>query len=359
MSFDIKAKEVHYNKYYVKEVNLDPKTKDTEYNYNVPYSSKLIIDFTGKDINNIILNTLRRVIFDDIPTYAFASNLIVISQNSSVFNNDMMRNRLEQLPIPNIDNDLFFLEEKYWNTDIVSSLATGLREKHDKEKIIELYVNAKNTTKNILNVTTNDIKFFEETKEVNKYNKKCPIMLVQLRPNETFQCSMKAILGIGQQNNIWAAGNSYIDDHTTDDVKGEFINKDTDKTRITFTIESLGQLTEYDIFDKACNFIVSKLKTIKTTINQMVKNGEIVPESKNIILVLDNEDHTIGALVNDAFQDHPDITFSGVSKPDHFVRSIRFKIKGKSMLINIMLEQIDQLISKYEYIKILVKKFVK
>ena len=42
---------------------------------------------------------MSRIILEDIPTYAFNLNNINISKNSSVYNNDYMRNRIENLPL--------------------------------------------------------------------------------------------------------------------------------------------------------------------------------------------------------------------------------------------------------------------
>ena len=66
------------------------------------------IRFEGKSINYIIINTLRRIILNHIPTYAFEYKSIDINQNTSVYNNNYMKNRIEMFPIPNIENNLDF-----------------------------------------------------------------------------------------------------------------------------------------------------------------------------------------------------------------------------------------------------------
>lgn len=353
--FDIKIEEVAKNTYHVVEKNLldNPKT-NPEYNYTVPVSSKLQLKLTGADVNNIIVNTIRRVLIDDIPSYAFCSDLIKITDNTSVFNNDMMRVRLEQLPVINVELDAFFLENKYWkNVDY----SDPKRNKHPKEKMIELSVTAYNDTNSVKNITTNHIKFYEDGEEIpQKYNKDCPILLVQLRPAETFKCSMRAAIGIGLRNNIWSAvSNAYYDDNTTNSKTGEFIT--TKGTDILFTVESLGQFDEYDCLIKACKFIKKKLEDIKNDITTKVQS-KLIPDTREMIFVFENEDHTIGQLINDAFQDHPNIMYSGVSKSDHFVRSIKITIVSDNTIkspYKAMVEQIDMLKNKYEYIE---KQFV-
>ena len=99
-------------------------------------TSKLELEFDGTDMNHIIVNTLRRVSFDDIPIYAFA--YINIEHNNSVFNNDMMKIRLNQLPIYNIDTDMYFLHPTYWE---IVDYDNKNRLKHEKEIAIEGIIN--------------------------------------------------------------------------------------------------------------------------------------------------------------------------------------------------------------------------
>ena len=65
-------------------------------------ANHLHINFKGKSINHVVLNTLRRIMLEDIPCLSFNSELIEIIKNSSVYNNDYMRNRLENLPLINM-----------------------------------------------------------------------------------------------------------------------------------------------------------------------------------------------------------------------------------------------------------------
>jgi len=302
-------------------------------------SSKLVLEFKGKDNALVLLNTLRRVAMDDIPTYAFCSDMIKITDNTTIFNNDFMKLRLSQLPILDTELDIYYLDQIYWKEIDYSD---PKRAKHSSEKQIEIAVNIYNDTSNIRNVTTNDIHYYEEGKELNKYNKNCPILLIQLRPAESFKCTLKAALGVGDRDNIWAAaGNVYYDDFTTDDIKGESIENDTN--RINLTIESQGQYDEYILLIKCCNYVVKKLDDIKNELHKKFTSKEI-KESQEIIIILDGEDHTMGQLLNYSFQNHPDIIYSGVAKPDHLVKSIRFKISCSDKIktpLKPMYEQIE------------------
>lgn len=347
-NIDIKIDQINRIKYHVVTKNLTEKN-DTNYSYKVPISSKLVLEFKGKDNANVIINTLRRVVLDDIPTYAFCSDLIKITENNTIFNNDYMRLRLSQLPVLNVDFEPFYLDQKYWlNVDY----SDPKRNKHPQEKQIDIAINVYNDTNQVKNITTNDIHYYEDGVEMNKYNKECPILLVQLRPAETFKCSMKACLGVGDRDNIWAgASAAYYDDLTTDEITGNQIeNKDN---RTIFTIESQGQYDEYVLLIKACKFIIKKINDVRDELEKRHKNKEIV-DGKELIIVLDGEDHTLGQLMNYMFQNHPDIESSGMGKPDHSIKSIRFKIacsdKLKTPLVA-MYEQMDHIIELYTIIE--------
>ena len=270
--------------------------------------SKLTLKMSGKKATCILANTFRRIALDDIPTYAFA--YVNIEQNTSILNNDMMNLRLKQLPIYDMECPVIFLHPKYWQDVNYSDLN---REKHESEKSIEAIINSTNTTNNVLNVTTDDIKYYVDNEEIQypARNKKEPILLLQLRPSETFKCQMKGCLGVAECDNMWSAANiAYYEE------------KDGD---ILFSIESANQISEYEIMRKACKLIKLKLHGIENEIKNRLAIKEI-EHTQIIFFDLINEDHTMGNLINDELQNHKDIVFAGISKPDHLIKQIRFKI---------------------------------
>ena len=304
-------------------------------------ASWLTLLFSGKDFNIKLANSLRRACSNNIPTFAIPQELITIELNTSVaFNNDYMKLRLAQLPVYGLDPDLYFLAEKYWNKDTVN-YADPKREKHPKEKSIEFYINSHNNSSMITNVTTNDIKMFIDGELINPYNKKYPMLLIKLRPNDRFKCHMKAVLGVGERNVIWAgARNVYYDE------------KNTSKNEILFTIEGNGQCHEYDTLLKACKFLIKKYTDLRTDLNKKFKSKEILPK-KVIYLKLDKEDYTIAEPLNYELQDHKNIIMSGLSRPDHLVRSIQIKVESDENIdspIPAILECIDAVTNKFMHI---------
>lgn len=336
----------------VEKVNrriVNSKINGTNYSIKRVLTSKLTLEFSGKNNNNVLVNTIRRVSLNHIPIYAFPSEMIKITENNSIYNNDYMRLRLSQLPIMNTELELFTLEPTYWNNVDYSDTR---RKIHPSEKRIEIAINVYNNTNQIKNVTTNDIYYTEDGEEMIKYNQECPILLIRLRPSETFKCTMRAALGVGLVNDIWAsAANVYYNDHTTDDIKGNFIeNKDN---KITFSIESQGQFDEYDILIKSCKYIINKLNDIEKNFVMRLNSNEITNTDK-VKIVLDGEDHTIGQLLNYYFQDHREILYSGVSKPDQLHDSIIFTTVCTNKIKNpivAMIEQIKYVKDIYESIQ--------
>lgn len=294
--------------------NIDIHVKEISYTkQNKFISSQLVLEFSGKDSNSVIANTFRRVSYDDIPTYAF-EYVDIQHNNSKAFDNDFMRDHLRQLPIYDIKNNMHYLDPIYWqNVDYYNKN----REKHPEDKLsMEITINKYNNTNELMSVTTKDMEYRVDDKLIEYPNRNPdePILLIELLPNQTFKCHMKGCLGVGERDSIWFASKVCF-----------YKLYDDNPNKIQFTIEATGQMSEYEILVKCCRLIKLKLKSIATEIEQRVASKEI-KIAQTIFIELINEDHTIGSLINNALQDHPHIAFSGVSKPDHLVKQIKFKI---------------------------------
>lgn len=275
-------------------------------------ASQLILQFSGKSVNSTLVNTFRRLCLDYVPTYAFCNETITIERNTSIFNNDYMKLRLNQLTMPKIMNDIMYLEDKYWY-DVDYSNPT--REKHPADnKILEFYVTHKNNTKENLNVDTTSMKIFENSVEIERFDKKFPSLIVQLRPGEEFSCRAVAVLGVGKRNNIWSAiATAYYDRQ--------------EETNFKFTIESQGQYDEYEILYKACEIIKNKLMYVKKDIINKHDTDEVKSGTK-LLLRIQNEDHTIGNIINEYLQSNKNIVYAGLSKPDLLVNEIVIKFES-------------------------------
>ncbi len=323
--------------------NLDIKIKEIKYQkHDDLLGSYLTLEFSGSDINTKFVNALRRVSMDDIPIYGFPAELINIEANTTIFNNDYMRLRLSQLPIFDVDSNLDYLERKYENTGLNFNDINYV--KYEKQKLIEVYINSYNNTPENMNITTNDINYLEDGEPVEKYSKKYPILLVQLRPNETFKAHMKAGLSNGMRSNIFAsASNCYYDE---------------EDGKILFTLESQGQLNEYKILEKSCRYILKKLDDFKENFEEKLKQSKEYEKNSTLLFEFDNEDHTMGEILNTVFQDNPKILFSGLSKMSPLERKIRIKIASEDSTnpLEYMIDSVQYLVNVYNQILKEVKK---
>ena len=319
MSIDINVKQIHKQPF----ENLR--------------SSQLKLEITGKTTNVSLINALRRICINDIPTYAACKKSITIDKNTSIFDNDYMKLRLSQLTIPDIQVNIPFLEDKFWK-DVDFGDPNRLKDPND-DKIIELYVNVTNETNNNFNVTTNHIKLYLNGEEIKRFDPKFPLLIIQLKPNDTFSCRCIHVLGIGKLNNIWTGGNIYYEYDKEEDHK------------YIFTLESQGQMDEYELLYKACIIIKEKTDIIR------FKLKDITTSETNLRIELWDEDSTMGELINTYLQDHDKVQFSGGKKPNLLIDmySITYVTNAKKPL-EPFYETLDFIDSIADY---LLKKFDK
>ena len=329
---DIDVKEVHYNK------------------KSGIKSSELCLRFTGKDCNFKILSTLRRVTQNNIPTYAFNFQNIDIQENTcTAFNNDYMKLRLSQLPIYNVSPELSFLHPRYWKN---INFADTTREKYSEEKNIKIYINSHNNSNEIKPVTTKDIKVYINDEQVEMYDPNAPILIILLRPNDTFKCMATSSLAVGEMHTTYCACSNAWDTYENDDKdNGETVFKEGH-----LFMKSRGGQSEYSILNKSCDYLIKKFSDIKLEVDRKVKSKEIDSTANDLVLVLDDEDHTIGEIINYELQDLA--LFSAVSKPDHNIRSVTLKIEtdGKKKPCELIEEACDILTQKIKKIQSLIKK---
>ena len=311
------------------DIKMSVKKYEPMKDYN---SSNLHLEITGKDVHPKMINTISRVSATHLPTYSLHPQTINILENTSLaYDNQYMQLRLSNLPLYNIDLDLYHLHDKYWQNINYTDIN---REKHPLEKDIKFYINITNKTQEIMSATTNDLEVFIDNTRVEMYNKKYPILLIKLRPNDTFKCNMSAVLGIGEANAIWRASvNSYAP---------------YDDDKYNLFLRSNGQETEFVILIKSIKHIIKRLEDIKKEINSKTEKHK---ETENFQLVLDGEDHTMGEVINYELQNHSNL-HCGMSKPDLLIKSVIFKIYAKepNKLFKSINETLDDLTDKYKYI---------
>jgi len=267
-------------------------------------TSEAIIQFKGDDINEVIINTLRRVILSLIPIYGFDNKDINITTNTSIFDNGEMRCRLANLPIyigqsmvkeitkllelpkntQNIINDETSLEDALkleYNANIGSAeiniVEDSLKEK-DISDNLTMSIHVINKSDDVMNVSTANsgvVFYYKKIQIPHIYDR--PLALIQLRKNEEFICNMTSSLNIGLY-------------HATYQGCAKCYHNKIDDNTYNLILSSKRQLNERDLLIRACKIIIKKVQTtfdiIKANINDRnKKNSTLI--SKNISVDFD------------------------------------------------------------------------
>lgn len=294
----------------------------------------------GKSINHVIINTLRRIILEDIPNYSFNSDKIKIIKNTSVYNNDYMRNRIENLPLFGINFPLNLKEY-----EIIRKYSRGRKsyeEVMDRKKIEEdndditkhafsIYCNFKNSTDSIQDVTSNDLEYYKDRQKIQSiYPNK--VLINRLKPGEEFEFSASVDKGIALN-------------HSRYSVVGVCIFEMIKENEFLFKMEPRGSLKIKDIFERAFKIINFRLLTY---LNKIMKLKFSEKNSGKIIL--NNEDHTFGNLLTRGLQDHKNIDFAGYKLEHLLIRDviIEYNTNGGKTIKEILVDVINNFIKLFE-----------
>jgi len=311
-------------------------------------SSRYEIKIKGKNINHVVINTIRRSILTYIPVYAF--NEFNFTTNESIFNNNYIKLRLRNMPVWGINNNIDKYDIKQKNikkNEILEEIEEidDIDIENDNNNLdssslsqLTMYVDYKSTSKTITTITTDHVKFYYDGDSIQSPYK-IPIPIIKLQPGQSINFSAITTLGTEKLNPIYSA------------VCVCFY-KEIDNNEYDFIIESRGQLKEKRIIHVALLNIINSLEDIIKLIpdTQDSSEGEII---------LKDENHTLGNLLSNGLQNHKHITFSGY-RMTHFLEEkivIEYKIKDEKYKIkNIINDVISYYIELYKEIIKLNKK---
>jgi hypothetical protein len=276
----------------------------------------LKLEISGNNIHYTILNSLRHASIGYIPIYALHPEKInIIKKNDEkkpIYDPTYMKCRLSQFSVRNIECGVKYLEQKYYK-----DIDFNNYEKHPDDIMeIEYYINVKNDKNvQVLNITSEEMSMKVNGKTV-RSDLNVPILLIKLRPNEEFECSMKAVLSIGNSNAIFDACHCYYDQ----------INDN----KFNFVIESNGQISEYEIFKKACDVLIIKLQIIYDNIKNNEDNIRVM-EDNVMVIDFENESHMTIGPVNYLLQCYEKtVEYSGITLYDGFLQNnIRLRLKTR------------------------------
>ena len=302
--------------------------------------------FTLENIDKSVANSLRRVILSDIDIFCLdttGDNMgkINIENNTTRFNNEILKQRLCCIPVHIDDND--FPYENY-----------------------EVFIDEKNDTPDLKFITTEHFKirdivnnkvledskvreFFPNNKQTKSF-----ILFARLRPSigDIPGESLKLTCGFSKSNSknngafnvvststygetidteksqkVWSEKEKeYRTQKMTDveilNLKEDFMNLDvqrhTKKNSYDFTIETIGIYKNNVIVKKACSVIINKYNNIEKLISEdelEVRESDIINDNAYDVY-LKNESYTIGKcieylLYTNLFENKKTISFCG------------------------------------------------
>ncbi len=298
-------------------------------------SSELVLNFTGKQVNHIIINSIKRAIQSDVPIYAYDN--FTITHNDSVFNNNYIKNHIRNIPVWGIENKLEEHKEDHEEeqeeifdetTGIIKDdvdLTNNKETDYSSLNKLTMYLDFENKKNEIVHVTTDDCIFYYKEGMI-KTPYKNPVQIVKLQPNQKIKLSAQANPGTNDKSSIYSATSvCYFKE-----------NKESDYDLI---VESRGQLSEERIIQLALRLINKKL----------AKFLQNLPKSKGMegTLKVENEDHLLGNLLTYQMQQMNSVRFCAYTTPHPLNREIEIDYKLNAGNINNIFKEV---VSYYENI---------
>lgn len=283
-----------------------------------------------EDLHYSYLNSLRRILLQDIKTYGFLREDISIQTNTTYLNNQFTSHRISMLPIYN---------------------PKGVR-LQDYDFIIDI----QNNTNDILEITTDDFIIRHKTNGTQLNNQEIfphdpitndPIIITRMNParfQESIKLSATPIIGTPRQNHAGFQVTSqvsytYIQDpdkveaefqrivnsqetppsdeevekmrreFMTLDAKRQFYtNENGEPNKFNFRIEAIGPVPVQNIIPIGCDALIERFTNLE--IEAAKTDSEIIQYSSSskhkdaIIIKLNHEDDTIANIVRHYIYSH-------------------------------------------------------
>ena len=338
----------------VDKTNIKVILNDTELG-----NSRLEFKISGPNIDYIVANTIRRTIMTNIPIYAFGE--FKFEKNSSIFHNNYIKLRLSHMPVWSINNSVDFLETPKPNEPITNDMDVINEENENDDgddvqleidetidsstlKQLTMYINVKNKTNDIITVTTHDAKFYYEEKKIpSPY--KAPIPIVKLQPKQEIAFSAITTIGVEEMDTMFTPVCICV-------------YKQINDNEFDFIVESRGQISEKRIILVALINIERKLKNF---IKLLVDNKSVLDNDnkKSGIIIVNNEDHTLGNIISKGMQQHKLISFAGYNLDHPLVKKVKFhyNLKKEGDIKLVINDVVDYYLELYSNIKKLVDGF--
>ena len=182
--------------------------------------------FTFKDTANTIVNSIRRTIIDEVPTFAIED--VEIVQNGSPLYDETVAQRLGLVPIKTDLTSYEFKDQCKCGGIGCAMCEVKLSLKQSEDG----YVYSGSIKSDDPQIVPTDL----------------DIPITKLFKGKEFEANLKAILGRGNEHAKWSPAHAYLNDN------GKSID---------LIVEPFGQLTSKVIFNKAIDILVEKISELE------------------------------------------------------------------------------------------------
>ena len=334
----------------------------------------IFIEFILKNVSIPLANGIRRILLNDIPIVCFHKN-ITINKNISSLHNEFLEHRINFIPLFNKE----FKIKSYYDFDNSKRIYEFIENPKEFNLIV------KNTDKDKFITVTSDYFKIDNNKasdyilpdpyftDSNEYD-----LIIYLKNNEEIDLKCIPNIGFAKNNSCYDPTGTLkysfvketpdvinkklheyikyiqkereikeLEPYTTNeinDIKKDFLILDSDRLYINnqynFKIESVGNLYSYELLYNS--IVIFQLKLIDLITNIKL-NNDILIFSNNITfidkndyieLIVNNEDHTLGNIINQYINDYFNtfIEYSSYKIVHPLKNNIIFKIKLKENL---------------------------
>lgn len=232
------------------------------------------MESTWKLDSPILANTLRRVIYQSIPHYAFDD--VDIKTNTTAYNSDHLRLKISMIPVIGIENTRALYLDFLSGASIMEEVLTmSCDVTHDDNSLSSEY----------LRLTTSHFAFTINGKTVSNPYAERPMMLCRLRYGDSIRFIAKTKYDYPSVHPRFSAATIC------------YFKKNKDQ--YTFSIEPRYGITAEEVLWRAKDTIIRHLQLLT---QKVVENNEIVFE---------NDQYTFPNLVTFFLQDHPHVSYAG------------------------------------------------
>jgi DNA-directed RNA polymerase II subunit RPB3 len=246
---------------------------------------KASFEIQGIDVGYV--NSVRRIILNDIENVAVSSDVTFL-KNDTAIHNEMMSHRIQMIP-------LWFDSEEIENFD---------SSKYNFE------INVENTSNENISVTSGDIKIYDQNNKLYPQEfidkifpkltvmkkTKAHILIMKLKPNETLHVKFTAAKGIADTNSKWSPVSTCTYQFIVDDNKVNEVRKTLTKDQLNkfetierfriykkdknglpsfkFIIESECRLDPEYLFNKGVSILQNKLKKLPDNVYNVTNEDD-------------------------------------------------------------------------------------